>query len=178
MLKVNVKKVLDLQKIQRFLHQSEVEILVGFPSGRQHVETLHRKKDGKYKNDFGEPEDMKPIETADLAKELHYGTAVIPARPFLDQGIASKKDELSREYQKQLQNLHEGKGANWQKVATKAVGAVQEFVRGDYYRQNVPNSPKTVEYKESDKPLIDGGDLIGSLTFVINGKVAQEEGQK
>lgn len=121
---------------------------------------------------------MKPIETADLAKELHYGTAVIPARPFLDQGIASKKDELSREYQKQLQNLHEGKGANWQKVATKAVGAVQEFVRGDYYRQNVPNSPKTVEYKESDKPLIDGGDLIGSLTFVINGKVAQEEGQK
>ena len=178
MLKVNVRKALDLHKIQEFYRRSEVEILVGFPSGRQHVETLHRKKDGKYKDDFGDPAEAKPQETAELAKELHYGTAVIPARPFLDEGIASKKEELRKTIQKQLENLHEGKTANWDKVGTMAVGAVNEFVRGEYYKEHVPNSPKTIEYKESDKPLIDGGDLIGALTFVVDGKVHQEEGKK
>jgi hypothetical protein len=49
-----------------------------------------------------------------------------------------------------------------------AVGAVQEFVRGDYYRTNVPNSPKTIEYKEGgDKPLIDSANMIQSLQFVV-----------
>ena len=50
------------------------------------------------------------------------------------------------------------------------MGAVQKFVRSDYYKTNVPNSSKTIKFKGSDTPLIDGGDLINSLEFVVEGK--------
>ena len=59
---------------------------------------------------------------------------------------------------------------NWEKVGTMAAGAVQEFVRGDFYRSTKPNSQRTIEYKGSDKPLIDGGDLIGALAFIVEEK--------
>ena len=49
------------------------------------------------------------------------------------------------------------------------MGAVQRFVRSGYYKANVPNSRHTVEFKGSDTPLIDGGDLVNSLEFVVEG---------
>lgn len=173
-LRVSIKNTVDLSKIQKAVQKAQGEILIGFPSGRQHVPAVHKDAEGVYKGYNGEKiEDVKPIETAELAKALHFGTATIPSRPFLEDGIKSKKGQIKTVMEEEAKKAVNGGQANWDKVGTMAVGAVQEFVRGDYYRSNVPNSPRTKAYKGSDKPLIDGSDLINSLTYVNNGRIAE-----
>lgn len=169
---VNMQKTGDSQKIQKFAHDADVEVLVGFLSGKKHVPTLHRQGKGKaaqYRGiDGGEP-DFSAVETAELAKTLSFGGARIPPRPFIEEGLGSRREEIKKEIGAQLENAKNGRGANWDKVGTMAVGAVQEFVRGGYYKSNVPNSKRTQEYKGSDTPLIDGGDLINSLEYIVEG---------
>jgi hypothetical protein len=176
-LKANMKKVGDFHEIQNFIDNANAEVLVGYLAGKYHQETLHRddtdrpnaKRKGSYTGYNGEtnPQDNQPIELAELAKTLSFGAHGIPPRPFIEEGLLSEKDNLKKEVETQLENIKNGKAANWNKVGTKAVGAVQDFVRGDYYKSTVPNSPKTVAYKGSDTPLIDGGDLINSLEYVV-----------
>ena len=172
-LRVNIKNTVDTSKIQKLANKMKCEILVGFPSGRQHVQTLHKKnkKSGKkavYKEYDGKvPTDS--METAELAKMLHFGTAEIPARPFLEDGIKRKQSEIKRALQEEATKAVKGGAPNWDKVGTMAVGAIQEFVRGDYYKTNIPNSQRTIDYKGSDRPLIDGADLINSLVYVKEG---------
>jgi hypothetical protein len=158
----------DTSKIQKLARKAAVNILVGFPSGEMHVPTIHKNEDGEYKTYHGgEVGEVEEIENAELAKMLSFGTSEIPARPFLDQGIESRQNELQEALRTEAKKVIDGGQANWNKVGTMAVGAVQEFVRGDYYRTNVPNSKKTIDYKGSDKPLIDGANLIQSLQFVV-----------
>jgi len=172
-LSANFQKLGNFKEIQNFVDKATAQVLVGYLSGKQHVPTLHGKevKNGKasYKGYNGEenPQDIKPKELAELAKELTFGSATIPARPFIEEGLLSKKEELSKEIKTQLDLIKDEKTPNWNKVGTKAVAAVQEFVRGDYYKSTIPNSQATIDYKGSDTPLIDGGDLINSLEYVI-----------
>lgn len=166
---VKIKNTVDAKEIQKFMRQASVNILVGFPSGRQHVPTLHRKnRKEDFKGYHGEsPLDIDPIDNAELARDLHFGTMEIPARPFLEDGIRQNMGKLKRAMQDEVKKVKEGGKANWNKVGTLAVGAINDFVRGDYYKQNVPNSDRTKEYKGSDHPLIDGADMINSLTFLV-----------
>lgn len=172
----DVQKTVDAKKIQEYANKANAVVLVGFASGREHVETLHHEKRndagreyGEYRSyNGGDPAQNKPIDTAELARELHFGTANIPARPFLEEGILFKKKELAQAIGEQVKAALNGR-ANWDKVGTMAVGAIQEFVRSDYYRSNVPNSQKTIDYKGSDTPLIDGGDLVGAIDYVVDG---------
>ena len=167
-LRVNIQNTVDTKKIQALARKAAANILVGFPSGMMHVPTIHKNEDGEYKTlEGGNVEEVEPIETAELAKALSFGTSSIPPRPFLEEGIRSRQTELVKALETEAKKVIDGGQANWNKVGTMAVGAVQEFVRGDYYRTNVPNSPKTIEYKGSDKPLIDGANMIQSLQFVV-----------
>lgn len=169
-IRVSIRNTVDTSKIQAFARKAAANILVGFPSGRQHVPTFHKNEKGEYRTYEGKSiEEAEPIETAELAKMLSYGTSEIPARPFLEEGIESKKDELSEAMRQEAKKVIDGGQANWNKIGTMAVGAINEFVRGDYYKSTKPNSKKTQEYKGSDKPLIDGADLINSLAFIVNG---------
>jgi hypothetical protein len=169
-LRVNIVNTLDTSKIQKLAKQAQVSILVGFLSGREHVPTFHKNDKGEYKTYDGQDiENAEPIDTAELAKELHYGTATIPARPFLEDGIRSKEKDLEKAMAEEVTKIKDGGQANWKKIGTMAVGAVQELVRSDFYKTRIPNSKKTQDYKGSDTPLIDGGDLMGSLTFLVNG---------
>lgn len=167
-LRVNIKNTVDTSKIQALARKAAANILVGFPSGEMHVPTIHKNEQGEYRTYDGKNvENLEPIENAELAKALNFGTSTIPPRPFLEDGIASKKEELKKALQEEAKKVIDGGQANWNKVGTMAVGAVQEFVRGDYYKTNKPNSPKTIKYKGSDKPLIDGANLINDLKFVV-----------
>lgn len=162
-----MRNTVDLTKIQE-LAQKEVSILVGFPSGRIHAEAVHTvDKNGKRKGGtkMSQTDNGTDQETADLAEELHFGSAKIPARPFLDEALYRERKRLNAAILEQL----EKDSPNWDKVGTMAVGVVQEFVRSDYYKSTVPNSPQTIEQKGSDTPLIDGGDLINSCTYIVAG---------
>ncbi len=156
-----IQNTVDVKKIQRFALKSNVEILVGFPSGLMH--TSVDKKTGESKTE----------ETAELAKRLSFGDAITPARPFLDDGIESKKETLMAEFKEQASKVQNDEKANWDKVGTMAVGAIQEFVRGDYYRSNVPNAPETIKQKGSDHPLIDTAAMLNATTFIV-----QDGGEK
>lgn len=151
-LRMSMREMPNTQELKDFAKKANVTVAVGFLSGRQHVP----------KNSQSESK-----ETAELAKELSYGTATTPARPFLEEGINSKKNELNKAMEEQVEAVKNGKNANWDKVGTMAVGAVQEFVRGDYYKSTKPNSPETIKEKGSDTPLIDTADLLNSCEYVV-----------
>lgn len=140
-----------------------------------HIDATHTEKLGKdgdpRRKDDGtldtEGGNSVTKETAELAKELHVGSSRIPARPFLDDGVKYNAEEIKQVLAQEAKK----ENPNWDKVGTFAVGKIQEFVRGDYYRSNVPNSRETIEAKGSDMPLIDGGDLINSLTFLVEKEI-------
>ena len=141
-IRVAIQNTIDLQKIRNLMNEANVEILVGFPSGLEHVNTLHKddfdnpneRRRGKYVGIAGEdPESQQPIETAELAKMLHYGTQNIPARPFLEEGIRQNIGKIKRALRDEATKVAEGKKANWNKVGSLAKGAIDEFVRSDYY---------------------------------------------
>ena len=67
----------------------------------------------------------------------------------------------------QLKKLLNDESPNWDRIGTMAVGAVNEFVRSDHYKNTAPNSPEWIKTKGSDTPLIDGANLIGSLQYVV-----------
>ena len=168
-IRVNMQNTVDTRKIQALARKAAANILVGFPSGMQHVPAIHKNKEGEYRTyEGGSVEEVEPIETAELAKALSFGTSTIPPRPFLEDGIRSRSGELVKALQVEAKKVFDGGQANWNKVGTMAVAAVQEFVRGDYYKTNVPNSQKTIDYKEGgDKPLIDSANMIQSLQFIV-----------
>lgn len=179
-IRVAIQNTIDLQKIRNLMNEANVEILVGFPSGLEHANTLHKddfdnpneRRRGKYVGIAGEdPESQQPIETAELAKMLHFGTQNIPARPFLEEGIRQNIGKIKRALRDEATKVAEGKKANWNKVGSLAKGAIVEFVRSDYYKQKKPNAKSTIRWKGSDTPLIDGANMIQSLHYVINGEV-------
>lgn len=171
--KYSIVNTVNTKKIHDLLDKADVSILVGFPAGRAHVEARHDiTHEGKRKGGSDVENNAQGVSqtTAELAAQLHYGSALIPARPFLDDGIRHGKEDLQKAIGEQLKKLKDGEKPNWDKVGTMAVGKIQEFVRSDYYKNAVPNSEQTIKEKGSDTPLIDGGDLIGSMTYILEGK--------
>ena len=168
-IRANIKNTVSLKQIQALMDEAHVDILVGFKGGQQHGMDVKRKnkKDG-YKNIHGvEPENVNSPDVDELARMLHFGTADIPARPFLTDGIRQNLGKIKRAMQDETQKVVAGGKANWNKVGTMAVGAIQDFVRGDYYKQKKPNSPKTQQYKNGDTPLIDTAEMINSMTYLV-----------
>lgn len=147
-LQTTVKNVADTSDLDAFAKNANVKILVGYLSGVQHHSKGQKDR-------------------ADLAAILSFGDANIPARPFIKEGLLSKKDELRTKIKAQLDKIKDGNKANWEKVGSDAVGAVQEFVRSDYYKENIPNAKSTIAQKGSDKPLIDTADLVNALEFIV-----------
>ena len=154
---------IDLKKLQQIAKKTKVLIKIGYTSGMQH--TSVEDAEGKTKD---------VPELAELAKRLTYGDGNLPPRPFLEEGIASGADKIASIMKTQLEKVHNDLKPNWGLVGSVAVGSVKEFVMGDYYQTHVPNSPRTIEAKSkdgkiSDKPLIDTGNLINSLLYVVEG---------
>lgn len=160
-LQTTVKNVADTSDLDAFAKNANVKILVGYLSGVQHYSKGQKNKDGESRNSYAQKD------LADLAAILSFGDANIPARPFIKEGLLSKKDELRTKIKAQLDKIKDGNKADWKKVGTDAVGAVQEFVKGDYYKENVPNAKSTIAQKGSDKPLIDTANLVNSLEFIV-----------
>lgn len=155
--KLKTKNTIDTKKLTVFLDKGD-DILIGYPEGRPHPDS--------------------DLTMDELARIQTYGNAQIPARPFLEEGILSKKNEIRDlirdHYVKRVEGGNKRPGLK--RIAAEGVGAVQEFVRGDYYRQTVPNAPATIARKsrrqkgkvlQSDKPLIDTADMINATTSVI-----------
>lgn len=168
-LAVQIQNTIDTRKIQALMDEAHVDILVGFKGGQQHTMNVHRKN---RKEEFRDlegrtPDQIKPIDIDVLAKMLHFGTANIPARPFLTDAIRQNLGKIKQAMQEETKKVAEGKKANWDKVGGMAVGAVVEFVSSDYYKSRIPNSKATIEHKGSDMPLIDTHQMIDNVNYLV-----------
>lgn len=156
---LSAQDIPDGEDLRRFSDGAGGGVLVGYLSGKQHTPGTAAQGESP------------PVELAELAKRLSFGDSEIPPRPFIEDGLRASAGEIEKAIGEQVETARAGRRPNWGKVGTLAVGAVQELVRGDYYRETAPNSRETIERKSrgdaiSDRPLIDTGDLINSLVFV------------
>lgn len=103
----------------------------------------------------------------DYAIYVEYGTIHIPERPFFRTMQIKNADIMKRVIKKILSNCIEG-----------YIEPIDAFKRiGRYIKSKLedsllngnwePNSPETIKYKKGDKPLVDTGNLLNSLGFVI-----------
>lgn len=160
----------NMAKVKRAMEEAKIEILVGYPSGMTHIETTR----------YIDPQTGKPKkgtksggELAELAEKLHYGTADIPSRPFLEDGLAENQERIRKLLKKELEKLKETGKADLDKIGAEAIGGIYALVKGGYYRESVPNAPLTIKIKGSDTPLVDGANMIDSLRYlkIQNGRI-------
>ena len=110
------------------------------------------------------------VDLLDVAMWNELGTATAPSRPFLRQSIDNNKDKINTFCQAQLKALLSGRTTAEEVLRKTAVfmkGLVQETIKdGDFQA----NAPSTVKKKGSDKPLIDTGHMIQSVTTIVDRK--------
>jgi hypothetical protein len=148
---------IDYDKLKRCVKSDT--ILIGFPSGMPH--------DIKSENGTS-------IDIADLAEILSFDTAHREGTPFLEDGIASKIDEIKKSIKESFHSLIEtGKNTN-KKTAVIAVAAVKEFVMAGstgYTKLEATIKAETAKsrkgFGDKTKPLIDTAQMIGAVTSVI-----------
>lgn len=104
---------------------------------------------------------------ADVATFNEYGTSKIPARPFMKQAYENNEKTIIVSSESLKSDVFKGeisvKGA-LKKLGVWFKGRIQkEITDGDF----VPNAPRTIEAKGSDKPLIDTGRMRQSINFQI-----------
>ncbi len=177
MVNVKIGGKIDVQKIHRLIRDDE--ILVGYPDGVEHPAPsyLRHKISAKTGRRLKKMERAvsrgESMQNSDLARALHYGTEKIPARPWLYLSISSVAEELRRVvkgyYEARMKSEREPEGRySLDGIGSFLVGAVQRFVRGDFFKSETPNAPATIRRKGSDTPLIDTGFLVNSTTYVTS----------
>ena len=104
------------------------------------------------------------ITNATLGAILHFGNDNIPARPWLDTGVASGNKEYLAIIQ-QTAKKGGSLGDALEMVGLVAVGKVQQFMTE---LKTPPNAESTIEQKGSSNPLIDTGALRLSVTHKVS----------
>lgn len=109
-------------------------------------------------------------ENATIGFIHEYGApkAGIPARPFLSQTFQNRRAELIAIQTKIAQGILTGKldeRKAMELLGAWAVGAIKATITKD--GNFAPLKPATIKRKGSDKPLIDSGQLVGSIKFVV-----------
>ncbi len=131
-------------------------ILVGFQEGSK---THSQDKDGRHKKGG--------LSMPQIAAQNEFGTEHIPERSFMrtsyDENVTRIRQLIDREYTKVVAGeipASQGLGI----VGTYVQGLIQQKIR---QIMSPPNSPKTIAIKKSSKPLIDFGQMVGSVTYVV-----------
>lgn len=138
----------DLKAIVDKLKAEKVRVLVGIPIGVTEAN--------------GES-------VAVIAAKNEFGLAdqYMPERPFLRIGVQNSSAKYAALSAKQLPNVLAGTitiDDLLNMLGDMAASSVQKQIRhGSYMR----NSPSTIAMKGSDKPLIDSGQMLQSITWVI-----------
>jgi hypothetical protein len=98
-----------------------------------------------------------------VAAVAEYGTASIPARGFLTRPLALHRPEHIAALGRIADRVMRGEDPDvlLGRLGLKAVADIREWVTAG--RATPPNSPKTIARKGSSTPLIDTGELVGSL---------------
>ncbi len=142
------------------------------PEGRKFFEEIEKLKNLQVRVGYqqGEAQEDDGVDLLDVAMWNELGTSRAPSRPFMRKSVDENADKISAFLKAQLQKLARGETTAEQILKAVGVfqkGLVQAKIRdGDF----VPNAPRTIRRKGSDKPLIDTGRMRQSVNFVITQK--------
>lgn len=100
------------------------------------------------------------INNATLGAIQHFGNDRIPARPWLDVGVAQGNKEYVEIIKANIENPEQA----LEQIGVIAVGKVQQYIVD---LRTPPNTPATIKAKGSSNPLIDTGALRQSVTYKI-----------
>lgn len=136
----------------RLQKDSKLECAVGFPRGVSGLGTPY------YENGAS---------ILEVAIYNNYGTEDIPARPFMEESAEPLQVNYKKRMKASMPAINSGK-----LEMKKFLGLVGRESEGIIRRKIVagpwiPNSPKTVKAKKSDKPLIDTGAMQKNVTNVV-----------
>lgn len=147
---VQRRQHVDLKNLVQKLKSENVRVLIGIPMGVQ-----------------SEVDPSTSVAVIAARNEFGSRSDYIPERPFLRVGVQNSFTKYTALASKQLPNVLAGSITIDEllgMMGTLAVGSVQKQIRtGSYIR----NSPSTIAMKGSDKPLIDTGQMIQSIAWVI-----------
>lgn len=119
-----------------------------------------------------EPEGAKSAATvAQVAVWNHYGTSTIPARPFITLALEQHKEDLKKLQTRLGVALVTGKVTLDQALALlgeAAVGHIKQTIADGVVPENAPS---TIAAKGSSTPLINFGQLRGSISFDVHAAV-------
>lgn len=103
------------------------------------------------------------VSVAQVGAAHEFGTSTIPARPWLQTGVNKAQDDISqiavdgiKDELPQEQILNQ--------IGVVAVGAVQQNI---IEIKSPANSDRTIAQKGSANPLIDTGNMMQSVTYVM-----------
>jgi len=142
-----------VREVERFQRS---EILIGFQEGTiTHVQTK------------GDRAKTGGLSMPQIAAENEFGTQRIPERSFMrtsfDENVTRIQALIRREYEQVVDgNKTEANALGL--VGLYVVGLIQQKIR---QITQPPNSPTTIAIKKSSKPLIDFGQMVGSVTYVV-----------
>lgn len=187
-----LKKTLDktVEIARRLKALSESEVYVGIPAetssrGSQKVnnaELLYIHSHGARKRGMREEmqESIDSGKTYSAAHSLYlqtHGSPLwqIPPRPVLEPAIADKKEIIARQLKAASQEALQGNLLAAEQNLHKAGMIGENAAKGwfeDPKNNWPPNSPKTIQRKGSDAPLIDTGEMRKAITYLVDKKGA------
>ena len=99
-----------------------------------------------------------------MLKEL--GTSTSPPRAFIRMTVDGNQQKINAMCEQQAKNIAKGGTAekSLKELGAFGVSLVQEKIGNGSF---TPNAPSTVKAKDSDKPLIDTGQMRQSVHYVI-----------
>lgn len=119
---------------------------------------------------FETAKDAQGVPVATKAAAHEFGTARIPARPFMRPTVAAKErpwlDQLAQGSKAILRGEATAEGV-LEGVALRAAGDIAKAITAT---NSPPLSPKTVKRKGFDKPLVETGQMLQSVTGVVERK--------
>lgn len=107
------------------------------------------------------------VSIAEYAAQNEFGTNTIPQRSFMRTAFDENIDRIDDFVEQQL-----GLVVDRRQTPARAFGMIGQFVQGLVQIKirkirNPPNSPATIARKGSSKPLIDFGQMIASVRYVV-----------
>ena len=94
----------------------------------------------------------------------NYGTRNIPERPFMDNAIRDNRKKYGRMMRRAATKITRGEltmTTVMQRIGIEAVGDIQEEIKN---LKSPGNAESTKRIKDSSNPLIDTGEMRGSVT--------------
>lgn len=167
---------------------SKKQVLIGIPEGSErpedkgqpitnaqllyvHTHGVRKKSMREEMNPRVESGEMPYSKAYELFLQSH-GSPLwqSPPRPVLEPAIEYHQDEVAAQLRRVLDAVLDGQDPEPELHKAGMMG--QNFAR-DWFTNPAngwaPNSPRTIEKKGSDKPLINTGELRKEITYVIEG---------